>query len=783
MDLTQRDCNIDKTTSVIKIALQSVVAFILCNSICSHIKEVDFRVIHSPLVIQVNRANPPYIALRDSTLKNESNDSLLIKSRPTHQLVAGELNVLKFNSFRRQELPEVIVSRRVVLPAMTIEVERIPNEFKRKITRFVLPELSVEGTKVTLSQVSKDLEEFNQTNDWTKKLRESLRQRVEMASQRGADLSFNALDFPSTESIVRNLIKAEAEANPSTISDSKFIESEVPGSQGITVLAVNDQPVAKTQTPSPSWPLTPYVPWRRTGEIKNPVKTIAMKGISVNPPPSQKPDEVLTPVDKPASVTEMQRHTLVGHISIEGGLAFNSTTRLIVYRELEGVPQEIGRYWLSDASFQIEVSELKGFLVGQLISENMGLLGRGEIGLSTYKVTDRSTDRISSIELKLLPVHEGLTGQIVDENSFEDHLQPVGQAQINAYSTGSFFESKRNGEFTDTSALENSSIFYKINKAKHWGTFWLARSCEYNRVPMISRKKVESLLEQINYKDDLSNTGIVWGRVFVDGKPIAGATVDLSGMGYVQPTYFNGYFADPNLSSTGTGGLFAFVGVPNGIYAVKARWHGQEFPVQILPVEKGFVSFIEIQPFPVSEYEIHAFDLFSNKPIPARVYVSSTGETYQLDYSGLGRLPLPEMRTLLVVEAQGDDRQAPIRVYPELGDPVVQLPFIETSWINSIKISEKINEVPDSGIVIGLMNHQKGFVDLWENSSNALTQIVYFTEGGSITDDYRLATGFIIFNLPLGVQNISLITDDRNHVQYKAVLIDQGFISIVDFGY
>src|SRR5690606_18871488 len=126
-------------------------------------------------------------------------------------------------------------------------------------------------------------------------------------------------------------------------------------------------------------------------------------------------------------------------------------------------------------------------------------------------------------------------------------------------------------------------------------------------------KEIVSEQRMINLNDP--TMPIIWGQAKVDGKTVSGVSVEIESAPSIEPIYFNEWMLpDINLKATSSNGLYAFIGVPEGLHAVLGRRGEQYFSHQNVVVQRGAVAIGDLE-------SAHRAEL-----APLRIYDAFTGE-------------------------------------------------------------------------------------------------------------------------------------------------------------
>lgn len=478
--------------------------------------------------------------------------------------------------------------------------------------------------------------------------------------------------------------------------------------------------------------------------------------------------------------------TVSGPVEIAGGLALTNDHYIEIRRSSEGVVQEAGRFDLRSATYSIDVAGPSGAVVARLITRDGQILGEGSVRLSHL---DFNSSKISGPTLKIAPV-SGSSGSGVVASFYKPSSPPPKETVVTMLKGARDFAVKKDGAIPFENMARGSSTVVRAAAPSFMQTSSLVVAGENFNSTLFPESMVRALREIVlGQKQDQTSAeelgNIVWGKVSLDGKSLAGIKVEVEGLSEMQPIYFNQFLLpDPNLTATGDNGLYAFVEVPEGFHSLAAHRESNLFGYQNVVVEKGAVAVGDIQnSIHVESVPVRIFDAFTGSPVAAELTLQSVDHPLNVD-DGADVLLLPQINRLGLLRAipGGNDYLAARYLYSDK-DAFIHLPMVSWSWLSNIKTYLKINEVPDSGIAVGFV-HDEAFEAYVAGEENfAAENIVYFDMQGRILQNHKgiAGGGFIIYNLPADTQEIVVVGGKTQKIYSRAFPVDANSLSVLSF--
>lgn len=487
--------------------------------------------------------------------------------------------------------------------------------------------------------------------------------------------------------------------------------------------------------------------------------------------PSVRSPSSLTKVD---TFSPLQYH-IEGQIEVTGGLAFlGPTNRIRIYRRVESEVLESGRVNEAEGTFEINIREPTGILEAELIDENNAVMGRGELDLDPLPK--------SSLYLKLKPIAKAGVISVASAYSFGNHKVEVPSARVTIDGFDEPLPQNDDGEFIEPEMHGHSVFVARASARRHWGTLSVVLARNPVHLELFPDKSVDALLNLTleRPRSSKEKMGVVWGKVVDgDGKPLAGVKVELAGG--LTPVYFNHPIPDKNLQSTTANGDFAFVGVTAGVHSIRALYRGEYVPAQVIPVEAGHVSYVQVQigKGVVVPVQVHdAFDRMSK--VPSLLHISGRESNIELA-AGEGHLRYLNGLGSMVMEVDAGDDYLPARFLTSRQARQFRFPVLQKAWI------EKLNSAPHpkgSARVVGLVGESFS-VEVRRNGQLLDgVQVIYFdSKGQAIQGDIGPEKGgFLATGIAPGAVDLAIHLHKQDRILYQTRYVDPEFLEVIPIG-
>ncbi|WP_413559249.1 hypothetical protein [Bdellovibrio sp. HCB209] len=476
---------------------------------------------------------------------------------------------------------------------------------------------------------------------------------------------------------------------------------------------------------------------------------------------------------------------IVGPIEITGGLAVTNEHHIEVRRNDEGVLKELGRVDLQRGTYNIDVEQTTGTVVARLVNKDGKTLGEGSIRLN--RVVAGTQNYVTGPKIKVEP-HPDYSVSLVGAYNAKANDAAPAQTRVTFVKGVSDVKVNRDGLASMENVTRGSSTVMRAAAPKHLETTNLIISGKESRSTLYPETMVQALLDIISQQRMESYEGapsLIWGKVVLDGKPVAGIDVQVETAPDLQPIYFNQFMMpDANLKKTSDNGMYAFIHVPYGFHSLLATRSNSIFGYVNVVAEEGAVAQGDLEATMKNEsVPLRVFDAFTGQPGVASVTMQSLDEELPVP-NGSATVTLPHLNRLglMRVHPQGTDYIAARYIYND-NDEFVHVPLVRWEWLRAIKTFLKINEGPSTGLIVGFVPDEDFEVFLAGYDNFNPQDIVYFDMQGRILQNHKGAAGggFIIYNVPDDTHEV-VVTGNRTQKVYSRVVpVDANSLSVLNF--
>ncbi|HEY8272366.1 MAG TPA: hypothetical protein VIG33_15855, partial [Pseudobdellovibrionaceae bacterium] len=477
---------------------------------------------------------------------------------------------------------------------------------------------------------------------------------------------------------------------------------------------------------------------------------------------------------------------VTGPIEITGGLAVTNEHHIEVRRSDEGVFREMGQVDLMKGSYSIDIDEASGILIARLIDKSGRILGEGEIRLSQLQAGADRLIKGPRLEISPSPVWTGKVSRYYS-NPKKEETPPT---HVTTFSGQNVVTVGRNGEISIEKLSKNSSTVVRAETPEHMPSskIMIAGAKSFG-IPLFPNSMMEALKSIVSDQksgayNELAETSVVWGTATLDGKPLSGVTVISETEPEVRAIYFNEFMIpDPKLSATSSIGLYAFIGLPSGFHALLGQRGDAYFGHQNVDVEAGSVAIGDIESTLRTEpVRIRAFDAFGGEPVTLTANLQSFSQPVDI-IEGSASVVLPQISRLSMMYTETPQKYLSANYFYNDQDSYIHLPMISRDWLGEIRTFAKINELSQAGTIVGFFGEENFEAYLAGQTKESPAEIVYFDATGKLIDGHRglLGGGFIIFNVPYGIQEVVVVGDNSEKIFSKVVPVDINTVSVLNF--
>jgi len=493
------------------------------------------------------------------------------------------------------------------------------------------------------------------------------------------------------------------------------------------------------------------------------------------------------PTDDVRPQNLMAAKRIMGPIELTQGLAITNEHHIEIRRSDEGIFREMGQVDLMKGSYSIDIDEASGAIVARLINKTGMVLGEGSIRLSKLQVGDSRLIYGPRLEISPSPSWTGKVSYYYPKPKKDNPVQVTthgGQNQV-AVNDKSEITLDNLSKNSTTIVRAVAEGYMPSNKIMIAGEKSFGISMYPNSMMEALKTIVADQKHVVHSR--LTESSVVWGTATLDGKSLSGVTVVSETDPEAKAIYFNEFLIpDPKLTATSASGLYAFVDLPEGFHALLAQRGDEYFGHQNVAVEAGSISIGDIQSTLHTEpVRVRAFDAFSGETLSLIANLQSLNEPLQIS-QGAASIVLPQTSRLSMIYTEAPTGYISANYFYNDQDSFIHLPMINLDWLAEMKTLAKVNEMPQTGTVIGFFGEEKYEAYLAsqekQTSSETSPTIIYFDASGKYVDGRQGAVGggFIIFNAPYGTHEV-VIVGASEKVSSKIVPVDIETVSVLNF--
>lgn len=707
-----------KTLSLLGILAAVVVAPISTQNF-------QIRNISKPLVIQTSKVEPPRIAFDE-----------IVNSNSNEKKFSNEWNLLQQSSKVSINLNE---TNRMPKKISTIQLMQ-----SRKV---VLTEMSF-SQQTALNEIQERRQKEIENREWISALNGTEQKRI-IAAQEKSDLLNQDWTPPDLKTQTAELIQKAQEA-----IDSEDKSAATTNKANVQVAFTDEQGVTKTQADRSR----PNVKYGSLVQNSNPQLPGGGKGFTES------------------------GYTVAGTVKLPIGGALLPGYHVQVARFEDGTPQETVQVDLKSNKYQLRVPELAGAIVAQVINAEGQVIGEGSQRISKYDIAQ--IHNLPLIEMKarqtatsgVLASYTGVGNTLIEDIQGQEKGVKAKVLYASYDTEGNTDEA---GSFQFDQVIKGSWSLMRTDAKDYYPALFLTQAGNDKKLPLFTAKMMRALkqivADQKLASDVPENGSIVWGQISQDGKPVAGAQVDVEFLDQYHPVYFNSFLIpDPSLKATGENGYFAFVNLPPGFHSVVATRASQYFSHGNVVVDENAISTLEVKTTIKKDLiQLKVFDAFTGNPGSAMLEMQSLSEA--IEVNGITALDLPDVSRLsfLTVKPFSAQYLSTLQVYND-ADEYVHVPLVSQAWIDSIRSSQKINYTPDTAMVIGFVENAEYEVYLPHSSEYSQQNRIFFDSQGQLSLTSVPGGGFILFNVPAGVQSVVVVQKQTDMINSQVIPADPG---------
>lgn len=492
------------------------------------------------------------------------------------------------------------------------------------------------------------------------------------------------------------------------------------------------------------------------------------------------------------------RVRLVGPLQLNQGLALTGDNRIEVVHEWQGQIFERGEVNVDLGTYSIEIAKMEGTLCAKLTGDRYEIMGKGCISLDQYRKLNRS---LASGPLLNVSKYQDVAVMAESLRSVEvaAHALPeIETAKIKPSISHKIYNYYHSDQANPPS-IENAVVENSVDNSEDETSFIItqikaagqtpARVVSGGRtsrrgVPLMpdsATKALNDIARNAGYTDsDVMTRGFVLGRVNKEGRTIAGVDVQIEGRPDLKPLYFNElYIPDPNQKTTASHGIYTFINVPDGEYALRAEMANKFVGFQNASVRSGTMALADIDStFRKREVQLATYDVSTKISQPAVLTLQAYQEDVILD-SGHADVLLSEVEDNSFVFAHPVNRDYLTTQYLlEPGENLYSFPMIHKNWMENILAQAKLNRSIQGRIAMGF-GPDEPFRAYAVGSESA--RVIYFDSHAQVVEgDFGPAGGgFIILDPEQEISEFAIQRSTQKALKVVYMPTQPGVVSIL----
>ncbi|MGZ3780331.1 MAG: hypothetical protein ACXVCY_06790 [Pseudobdellovibrionaceae bacterium] len=480
-------------------------------------------------------------------------------------------------------------------------------------------------------------------------------------------------------------------------------------------------------------------------------------------------------------------HSIVGPLEITGGLGITNEHHIEIRRSDEGILKELGRADLKQGLYNIDVENTSGTVVAHLVDKQGKILGEGSFRLSRLVTGPSKQKSLQGPMLKIAP-RPDYSGIILSAYSSKVTDGAPAKTRVTFIKGASEIEVKKDGIAVMDNVTKGSTTVMRAAAPNYLQTASIIVSGQEFKSQLFPSKMIQALEDIVAQQRMLSFDGspsIIWGKVSLDGKSLAGIEVVVESDSTLQPIYFNALMLpDAALKATSENGLFAFVDVSPGFHSLLATRQNSIVGYQNVVVEEGSIAQGDIESTIKSDVvPLRVFDAFGGEAHSATVTMQSLQDDIEFK-KDVVTVNLPHVNRLGMIRVQPQQNEYALAHYfYNDTDAYIHLPLIKWTWLSAVKNYLRIDDHPSVGMIVGFVPDEDFEVYLAGYEKFDQHSIVYFDMQGKILSNRKgmAGGGFILYNVPEDTHEVVVIGNRTQKIYSRVLPVDANSLSVLNF--
>ncbi len=464
----------------------------------------------------------------------------------------------------------------------------------------------------------------------------------------------------------------------------------------------------------------------------------------------------------------------------------------------EGQVRELGRVDLKAGLYSIDIESPRGILIAQIKDRNgiiigedsqqiLNLLSRGQYFEGPFIQVHNPGVMASAPDI---PASRDPGKGIARTNGLLGARNKSGASKTVAFVTTLFSNQNTledpTDEFSNVSKNSSTVAYVSDPSNAYRKVLTIRQTGDQNKTPLFSEKWSTGMLEYISDQQKLefksNQVSIVIGKISVDGKPTAGAQVQIENHPGVYPIYLD-QFMIPKVNQTETteNGYFMFVGLENANYTVSAFKQGQIIGHQMFIAEEGAVSYQNILSSSTAHSVlVRSFDAFSSDPVEIDLTTPDLEEIIQTAAGSASYRNYNQLGVTQFLVRTNDQNYLPVRYFQDARKEYVHVPMLQEAWLKKIQAERMINEEPNTSTFVGFVPDFNYDVYL-VSEGYSRDKVVYFDTIGKISPIPVKGGGFILFNVPAEAHEIVVQEEGNDRIYSQVIDSNAGQVGVAHF--
>lgn len=447
---------------------------------------------------------------------------------------------------------------------------------------------------------------------------------------------------------------------------------------------------------------------------------------------------------------------------------------VVLKRVFEGQSIEVGQVDLRAGQYQIAVGAFEGEIVAE-VKDISGLL-IGEDRQKIYNLKRAGT------------FFEGPTLRLGRPSAFALNARSVDTRKLNdknlqASFFSGHFDLKKTSDIYPNVARHSSTLgFIKDTTGSIASTLTVRSSADRSDTVLFSRKWVEGAVNYLSEQLQLQflpDTGIIIGRILIDGKPVQGAQVMIESQAGLEPYYLDQFLIPQHSQNQSSeNGYFIIPGLNEGVYEISAFIGDRKLGTQQYIVAADTVSYQEIFSTALPSSVIaRSFDAFTGEQVMTELLVPGQADILSIEGELLRYRHNSQFGLTEVVNRPLFRDYAAYVYIQSLTKDHLHLPQVKEAFVEYVQAQSQIQIEPETSTFVGFTPYNFFDVHMTDETYNP-ANIVFFDQSGNLVPKQVTGGGFVAFNIKQGIQEF-ILQDQKTERSFSTVFYSRPSVLFV----